>query len=136
MNVLSLACITSVTSSISIYHACFTKYILFSTSLNIHVDNIMIFYPRCCVHLQSYLPSQTPEALESLRQEELVNLRGNGREVRKEWERIYDYDRYNDLGDPGKGEHHVRPVLGGSKTYPYPRRGRTGRALSNAGIIL
>jgi len=96
----------------------------------------MIFYQHLCVHLQSYLPSQTPEALESLRQEELVNLRGNGRGVRKEWERIYDYDRYNDLGDPGKGENHVRPVLGGSKTYPYPRRGRTGRALSNAGKIL
>lgn len=77
----------------------------------------------------SYLPSETPLALQSLRQEELANLRGNGRGQRKEWERIYDYDRYNDLGDPNKGQHHVRPVLGGSKLYPYPRRCRTGRPL-------
>ncbi|XP_064951648.1 probable linoleate 9S-lipoxygenase 5 isoform X3 [Musa acuminata AAA Group] len=79
----------------------------------------------------SYLPSQTPAALQSLRQEELANLRGNGRGERKEWERIYDYDRYNDLGDPDKGLHHERPILGGTRSYPYPRRCRTGRPLSN-----
>ncbi|KAJ8465789.1 hypothetical protein OPV22_028341 [Ensete ventricosum] len=78
----------------------------------------------------SYLPSQTPAALQSLRQEELANLRGNGRGERKEWERIYDYDRYNDLGDPEKGHHHDRPILGGTRSYPYPRRCRTGRPLS------
>ncbi|ONK57843.1 uncharacterized protein A4U43_C09F4760 [Asparagus officinalis] len=78
----------------------------------------------------SYLPSETPEALRSLRQEELASLRGNGRGERKAWDRIYDYDRYNDLGAPDKGEDHVRPVLGGSRAYPYPRRGRTGRPLS------
>ncbi|WOL04136.1 linoleate 9S-lipoxygenase A [Canna indica] len=79
----------------------------------------------------SYLPSQTPAALQSLRQEELASLRGNGRGQREKWDRIFDYDRYNDLGEPDKGQHHVRPVLGGSKTYPYPRRCRTGRLLSD-----
>ncbi|KAL6211026.1 hypothetical protein ACLB2K_016254 [Fragaria x ananassa] len=79
-----------------------------------------------------YLPSQTPQALIKLRKEELSSLRGNGSGERKEWERIYDYDYYNDLGDPDKGAEHKRPVLGGSASLPYPRRGRTGRPPSNA----
>ncbi|XP_062180893.1 linoleate 9S-lipoxygenase 2-like [Phragmites australis] len=77
----------------------------------------------------SYLPDKTPEALRQLREEELRTLKGNGRGERKDWERIYDYDFYNDLGNPDK-EDHARPVLGGTTTYPYPRRCRTGRALS------
>ncbi|XP_020675596.1 linoleate 9S-lipoxygenase 6 [Dendrobium catenatum] len=86
---------------------------------------------RLFFSITSYLPRQTPEALQKLRQEELVCLRGNGRGERKEWERIYDYAYYNDLGDPSKGIAHERPVLGGSKSYPYPRRIRTGRPLSD-----
>ncbi|CAN6277851.1 unnamed protein product [Urochloa humidicola] len=74
--------------------------------------------------VKSYLPSETPKGLEELRKKELETLRGNGHGERKSFERIYDYDVYNDLCDPEKNP---RPVLGGSAKYPYPRRCRTGR---------
>ncbi|XP_062083947.1 linoleate 13S-lipoxygenase 2-1, chloroplastic-like isoform X3 [Humulus lupulus] len=76
---------------------------------------------------KSYLPSQTPSGIKELRKVELENLRGDGKGERKPYERIYDYDVYNDLGEPdNKKTDLVRPVLGG-KEYPYPRRCRTGR---------
>ncbi|OEL21847.1 Linoleate 9S-lipoxygenase 2 [Dichanthelium oligosanthes] len=53
----------------------------------------------------SYLPDKTPEALRLLREEELRSLQGNGRGERKDWERVYDYDYYNDLGNPDKDDH-------------------------------
>ncbi|CAK8566860.1 unnamed protein product [Lathyrus sativus] len=81
---------------------------------------------------KSYLPSQTPKGLRRLRKEELVLLRGNGEGERKESDRIYDYDVYNDLGDPDTSIELKRPVLGGTKQYPYPRRCRTGRKHSDA----
>uniref|UniRef100_A0A0E0CHR0 linoleate 13S-lipoxygenase n=1 Tax=Oryza meridionalis TaxID=40149 RepID=A0A0E0CHR0_9ORYZ len=74
----------------------------------------------------SYLPSQTPRGVKNLRKEELKAIRGNGRGERKEWERVYDYDVYNDLGDPDNDPATRRPVLGG-RERPYPRRCRTGR---------
>ena len=78
------------------------------------------------------MPSETPAGLRALRQKELRDLRGDGKGVRKLSDRIYDYDVYNDLGNPDKGIDFVRPSLGGEKC-PYPRRCRTGRLPSNSG---
>ncbi|CAA6668318.1 unnamed protein product [Spirodela intermedia] len=61
---------------------------------------------------QAYLPSQTPDGLKDLRQDDLVSLRGNGKGERKKHERVYDYALYNDLGNPDKNEDLTRPVLG------------------------
>ncbi|CAK8544656.1 unnamed protein product [Lathyrus sativus] len=77
---------------------------------------------------KTYLLSETPEGLVKYREEELETLRGNESNVQlEEWDRVYDYAYYNDLADPDKGSEYVRPVLGGSSEYPYPRRGRTSR---------
>ncbi|GLU19406.1 hypothetical protein SLE2022_356600 [Rubroshorea leprosula] len=73
-----------------------------------------------------YLPSETPDGLKRLREEELMHLRGSGHGERKPQDRIYAYDVYNDLGDPDKDPELQRPVLGGND-HPYPRRCRTGR---------
>ncbi|KAK1435190.1 hypothetical protein QVD17_00951 [Tagetes erecta] len=78
---------------------------------------------------KSYLPSETPNALKSLRTEDLESLRGNSEGERKSHDRIYDYDVYNDLGAPDLSLSLARPVLGGEQ-HPYPRRCRTGRQMS------
>ncbi|CAI9766062.1 unnamed protein product [Fraxinus pennsylvanica] len=75
---------------------------------------------------QPYLPNETPEGLKALRERELRDLRGDGLGERKLSDRIYDFDIYNDLGNPDKGIDFVRLTLGGEK-IPYPRRCRTGR---------
>lgn len=72
------------------------------------------------------MPSQTPNGLTRLRDEEHITLRGNGQGERQPYDRIYDCDVHNDLGDPDYNPELARPVLGGQE-HPYPRRCRTGR---------
>jgi lipoxygenase len=59
-----------------------------------------------------------------------VKKRGDGTGKRQASDRIYDFDVYNDLGNPDAGADSARPVLGGNKQFPYPRRNRTGRPRS------
>ncbi|PRQ28946.1 putative linoleate 13S-lipoxygenase [Rosa chinensis] len=75
---------------------------------------------------KAYLPSETPGGLKELRKMELTQLRGDGTGFRKPSDRIYDYDTYNDIGNPDLGDGYIRPILGGNK-QPHPRRCRTGR---------
>ncbi|KAG2683763.1 hypothetical protein I3843_10G048700 [Carya illinoinensis] len=75
---------------------------------------------------KAYLPWETPAGLKELRDEELRELQGDGKGLRIPSDRAYDYDVYNDLGDPDQGIEYVRPTLGGEKN-PHPRRCRTGR---------
>ena len=83
---------------------------------------------------QSYLPEETPKGLKKLREQDMVELRGNGTGERKVSDRIYDYAVYNDIGVPDSSPELLRPVLGGSKDFPYPRRCRTGHPPTKTGI--
>ena len=81
------------------------------------------------------MESDTPNGLRRLRKAELANVRGDHDHLgeRRQFERIYDYDVYNDIGDPDKSFDLKRPVLGG-KQHPYPRRCRTGRPRCFSGV--
>lgn len=80
-----------------------------------------------------YLPGETPAGIKALREKELKEIRGDGKGERKLSDRVYDFDVYNDLGNPDKGIEFARPRLGGEK-IPYPRRCRTGRPPSDTDI--
>ncbi|XP_021852191.2 probable linoleate 9S-lipoxygenase 5 isoform X1 [Spinacia oleracea] len=86
---------------------------------------------------KTYLPHQTPAPLIKYREEELEILRGKGKEndMLEEWDRVYDYAYYNDLGEPDKGPEHERPIYGGNAEYPYPRRGRTSRPPTKTDLL-
>ncbi|PHU04930.1 hypothetical protein BC332_25752 [Capsicum chinense] len=78
-------------------------------------SNLSDFY---CLY-QAWLFSQTPAALCSYREKELLYLRGNGIRKLEEWDRDYDYNVYNDFGDLDSIPLLARPVLGEFKEYPY-----------------
>ncbi|XP_048424482.1 probable linoleate 9S-lipoxygenase 5 isoform X2 [Pyrus x bretschneideri] len=69
-------------------------------------------------------------ANKKFREEELKNLRGDDDDEKRElqeWDRVYGYAYYDDLGKPYMGKEYARPTLGGSSDFPYPRRVRIGR---------
>jgi linoleate 9S-lipoxygenase len=86
--------------------------------------------------LQACVKEETPSALLKYREDELAVLRGDGETADRAfqpWDRVYDYALYNDLGNPDLRRDLARPVLGGSREYPYPRRTKTGRPAAKTG---
>uniref|UniRef100_A0A0A0K721 Lipoxygenase domain-containing protein n=1 Tax=Cucumis sativus TaxID=3659 RepID=A0A0A0K721_CUCSA len=119
-------------------HKFFLKGAFFQTpnhSQVIHFDCNSWIYPINLVNHShylffsntSYIPSKTPSALMELRRMELRKRRGDGRRERmEEWERIYEYDCYNN-NYIGNSEEECRTMIDGSSSLPYPRRIRTLR---------
>nr|CAD1837637.1 unnamed protein product [Ananas comosus var. bracteatus] len=71
--------------------------------------------------LKTYFRANTPAPLLPYRDDELYHLKGdNVTGQLQEWDRVYNYAYYNDLGNPDWSPALARPVLGGSAEYPYP----------------
>eukprot|EP00245_Coleochaete_scutata_P002442 TRINITY_DN1320_c0_g5_i1.p1 TRINITY_DN1320_c0_g5~~TRINITY_DN1320_c0_g5_i1.p1 ORF type:complete len:954 (-),score=179.98 TRINITY_DN1320_c0_g5_i1:764-3625(-) len=120
--------------------------ITFAVNSNIHHKQ----GPRVFFDDKPRLPAQTSKFLEKFRAFELSELRGK-KELSNptDWDRVYQYDVYNDLGNPTEAKT-SRPVLGGfvyegdvfdkngnpntpkagkgeGRKIGFPRRLRTGR---------
>ncbi|XP_040944404.1 linoleate 9S-lipoxygenase 1-like isoform X2 [Gossypium hirsutum] len=59
--------------------------------------------PRVFFTNKTYLPHEMPKPLLQYTEQELMALRSNGQGELQEWDRVYDYAYYNDLGNPDKG---------------------------------
>ncbi|URE40116.1 hypothetical protein MUK42_37217 [Musa troglodytarum] len=90
----------------------------------------MYRYDRIFFANTTYLPGATTAPLKPSRVDELRHLRADDvTSELQEWDRVYGYATHNDLGTPDDANL-VRPVLGGSAEYPYPRRGKTNRPMT------
>ncbi|KAF3620240.1 hypothetical protein FXO38_32476 [Capsicum annuum] len=79
--------------------------------------------------------NETPKALYNYREDKLLYLRGTRTRKLWEWDRVYDYDVYNDFGNADSSPLLAQPFLGGYKEYLYLRRGRTGRPPSKTALM-
>ncbi|KAG4186501.1 hypothetical protein ERO13_A08G048066v2 [Gossypium hirsutum] len=109
------------------------KHEFFLKSVTLHYIKHPIYpitktrFKRIFFSDQLYRPNKTPQGLVELIKKELQKLQDPRRKGEwNPWDRIYDYDVYNNLGDPENGRLYDRPVLGGSTKFPYPRRLKTG----------
>ncbi|KAI5063150.1 hypothetical protein GOP47_0021697 [Adiantum capillus-veneris] len=118
-----------------------TEFFLQSVTLHVMPDGFDVYFPchtwvnhsrlyfgtpRVLFSNSPYLPNKTPTPIRKLRKSDLLAIRGDGSGHRLHGQRIYDYEVYNDLGNPDHSASLARPILGGSR-HPYPRRCRTGR---------
>jgi hypothetical protein len=89
---------------------------------------------------ETCISQNTPEGLKPYRSADLEVTKGlrtsialNGKSVPEPpfqiWDRVYQYDVYNDLGGDPEVEDYQRPNLGGN-FLPYPRRIKTGKGVS------
>ncbi|RVX18908.1 Linoleate 9S-lipoxygenase 1 [Vitis vinifera] len=85
----------------------FTLFVIPGSTLPKHYKTDRVFFTN-----QTYLPSETPGPMRKYREGELVNLRGDGTGELKEWDRVYDYAYYNDLGNPDRDLKYAPPCAG------------------------